>query len=249
MTGFQSIFARIEKKYLLDPEQYRSIVQILRLHGFRQMLYPDPTTCSMYYDTNDYVLARRSIDRPKYKEKLRLRIYGHQAENLSTSFPEIKKKWNGVVYKRRVALPYEEAIRAMETGNMPISTGQIGKEIAYFHELYSGIRPKLIIAYERETWQSPQGSDFRVTFDTSIRCRTDDLDLRHGSSGNLLLDPNLRMMELKLPMAFPRWLTDSLWGHEIHQVHFSKYGEAYLRFILTDSHTPAMSRKETCNVA
>ena len=249
MSGFQTVFARVEKKYLLDPVQYTAITNILRLHGFVRMNYPDPTTCSLYYDTDDCILARRSIERPEYKEKLRLRIYGSIATDKSTAFPEIKKKYNGIVYKRRVEMTYAEAMDALRTGFMPESTGQIGKEISYFHDLYQGIHPRALIAYERETWQAPNGVDLRVTFDSSIRLRDEDLDLRYGSDGYLLLDRDLRMMELKLPMVFPQWLTDSLWNLNIRQVHFSKYGEGYSRYIRSSSSIFLNHIKEVHNVA
>ena len=249
MSHFQTVFARVEKKYLLDSFQYHAITDILRLHGFKQMNYPDPTTCSLYYDTDDCILARRSIERPKYKEKLRLRIYGSIASDQSTAFAEIKKKYNGIVYKRRVEMKYADAFNALQSGYMPKSTGQIGHEIAYFHDLYPGIQPRAIIAYERETWQAPDGVDLRVTFDSSIRFRADDLDLRCGSDGYLLLDRGLRMMELKLPMVFPCWLTDSLWNLNIRQVHFSKYGEGYTRFIRYSSSTETEQFKEVHFVA
>lgn len=249
MSGFQTVFARVEKKFLLDPVQYDDMTQILRLHGFTKMNYPDPTTCSIYFDTEDCILARRSIERPRYKEKLRLRIYGHQAQDNSTAFPEIKKKYNGIVYKRRVEMDYAGALYALRTGIMPESAGQIGKEIEYFHDYYKGIRPTAIIAYERETWQAPNGVDLRVTFDSSIRFRNFDLDLRHGSDGKLLLAPELRMMELKLPMVFPQWMTDSLWGLNIHQVHFSKYGEGYTRFIAPKTVSLPVNTTEVHEVA
>ena len=231
MSTFQTVFARVEKKFALDPDQYGSMTQVLRLHGFTRMEYPDPNTCSIYFDTEDCQLIRRSIERPNYKEKLRLRIYGHMATDASVAFPEIKKKYQGIVYKRRVQMTYADAYDAMISGVMPQTSGQIGREIAYFHDLYQGLRPRAIVAYERETWQAPDGVDLRVTFDSRIRFRADDLDLRHGSEGHLLVPSQIRMMELKLPMVFPQWMTDALWGLDIHQVHFSKYGEGYRRYI------------------
>lgn len=249
MSDSQMIFARVEKKFLLDPGQYESFAQILYLHGMKKINYPDPTTCSIYYDTDECILARRSIDKPTYKEKLRLRIYGHQADDSSTAFLEIKKKYKGIVFKRRVSMNYLEAEQAMQTGIMPSRTGQIGKEIAYFQHLYPGIYPKALIAYERETWQAPGGIDLRITFDSSIRFRADDLDLRHGCDGHLLMNPDMRMMELKLPMVFPQWMADSLWGLHIRQIHFSKYGEAYTRFLSAKTFTLPHSTKEIYHVA
>lgn len=101
--AYQTIFERYEYKYLITRAQKESILKAMEPY-----MQPDeygPTTIrNIYYDTEDYRLIRRSLERPVYKEKLRLRSYA-QASPESTVFAELKKKYKSVVYKRRLALP------------------------------------------------------------------------------------------------------------------------------------------------
>lgn len=75
MAAIQTCFRRYEKKYLLTPAQQEFI-----LHGVRGYMKEDAygryTICNIYYDTEDYSLIRSSLDKPVYKEKLRVRSYG-----------------------------------------------------------------------------------------------------------------------------------------------------------------------------
>ena len=102
-------FKRYEKKYLLTAAQYERIRA--RLDAY---IEPDEffssTVCSLYYDTGDFELIRRSIDAPVYKEKLRVRAYNVPAPD-GTVFVELKKKFKGVVYKRRVMMAADTAMR------------------------------------------------------------------------------------------------------------------------------------------
>ena len=71
----QLVFNRYEKKYLMPESVYLALCERLK----EQMSvdqYGLTTICNLYYDTPDDLLIRRSIERPKYKEKLRLRSYG-----------------------------------------------------------------------------------------------------------------------------------------------------------------------------
>ncbi len=85
------VFERVEKKYKLSDEQYRRFVA-----GLKGKMAVDDygrhTICNLYYDTPSDELIRRSIEKPKYKEKIRLRSYGIPTPE-STVFLEIKKKW------------------------------------------------------------------------------------------------------------------------------------------------------------
>lgn len=99
MSGYQSVFCRVEVKFMLTAAQYRALIPVLK-----QYMVPDDffksTISNLYYDTPDFRLIRTSLAKPRYKEKLRLRCYNVPAEE-SQSFVEIKKKVDGVVYKRR----------------------------------------------------------------------------------------------------------------------------------------------------
>lgn len=201
------------------------------MHGFEHMDFPDDNTCSIYFDTKDYLLARRSIERPVYKEKFRLRTYGARAESGDVAFPEIKKKYDHVVYKRRIQMTYGEAYECLLQGSVPESFGQIGREISHMFELYPGLQPSALIAYRRDPYLAPGGIDLRVTFDHDIRFRKDRLDLRYGSDGIRIFPEDMFIMELKLPGVFPKWMADAIWSLGIEPTHFSKYGEAYRRFL------------------
>lgn len=98
----QLTFERVEKKYLLTPAQLDALAPMLHRH-MQIDQYGRHTICNVYYDTPDYRLIRTSLQKPVYKEKLRLRSYGVPGPG-DTVFVELKKKYRGVVYKRRTAL-------------------------------------------------------------------------------------------------------------------------------------------------
>lgn len=225
----QSVFARIEKKYLLDEAQARAIADALCHRAFRLLDFGDPAVQSLYYDARDFCLIRRSLERPNYKEKLRLRVYG-QPDADGRSYVEIKKKYRGVVYKRRVELPLGQAVAGITAGRMPPDCGQIGREIDRCVAFY-GLEPKCMILYDRDAWVSGE-EDVRVTFDRCIRCRFDHLDVMRPQEGDALLPEDQVIMEVKVPGAYPLWLTRLLYSAGARPVHFSKYGTAYRRYIL-----------------
>lgn len=147
-----SIFQRREIKFLVDARQ-RAILE----RAFRGRMAPDPhgesTICSIYYDTPDCRLARASLEKPIYKEKLRMRSYG-RASPEGTVFLELKKKYKGVVFKRRIELPEEEASACMAGESLLPADRQIGREIDYFRRFYEGIRPADYLCYDRSPWYS-----------------------------------------------------------------------------------------------
>lgn len=218
-------FQRIEKKYLLDAEQY----EILRavLDGFIEPDdYPDSTICNVYYDTPDHLLIRRSLDKPMYKEKFRLRSYG-PATSQSLAFMEIKKKYDGIVYKRRVATATEEAMSYLQGGNTPqVNDTQIMEEIDWLLHTYDLI-PSMYLAYDRLAFRDTEDPELRITFDRNIRYRTYDLDLTSGDYGKRLLPSEQVLMEIKIPGAAPVWLSHALSELKIFPESFSKYGKCY----------------------
>ena len=223
--GFQSVFARVEKKFLLDDRGAAFLVQGLEAHGFRELCFGSPLIQSLYFDTADYLLVRHSVERPDYKEKLRLRVYG-RADRTSTGWVEIKKKAGGIVYKRRTGLPLPEALAAISTGVLPEETGQIGREIAWLLHRYGGLTPAALISCERRSFEKPE-EGLRVTFDRHVRFRDRDFDMTRPPSGTELLPPGRVLAEVKVPGAYPLWLTRLLWESGARQTHFSKYGTAY----------------------
>lgn len=219
-----NVFQRQEIKFLLDSRQ-RAIVE----QAFRGRMRPDEhgesTICNIYYDTPDYRLIRASLDKPVYKEKLRLRSYGAASEETDV-FLELKKKYKGVVYKRRIELPLWRAEAAME-GLSPLPDCQIGREIAYALKFYRDLRPAVYLCYDRSAWFGAEDPTLRVTFDRAIRFRTEDMRLSASTGGRHLLMPGWSLMEVKTAAAIPLWLVEALEAGEIRQTSFSKYGEAY----------------------
>lgn len=229
MSKLQTIFKRVEKKYMLTPEQYDGLNAVLRAQGMLPDEYGKHAVCNVYYDTKDDLLIRQSIEKPVYKEKLRLRCYGTEGEE-NIVFAEIKKKYKGIVYKRRITIDQEQAYRwFVEERGCPQPT-QIGRELDYMMKRYD-LYPRVYIGYDRLALFNPDNPDLRVTFDTDIRWRTSRLDLREGDGGQPLLDPDQILMEIKIPGALPIWLCRAMEELGIRQRSFSKYGTCYEKFL------------------
>lgn len=220
----QKVFNRYEKKYLLDQKTYEVFKKELDVY-MAEDSYGWHTIRNIYFDTADDALIRTSIEKPKYKEKFRVRCYGQPTED-STYFLEIKKKYNGLVNKRRIPLSREEAKKYLEEGDAPKETGQIYREVDYFFTHY-GIQPKRYIAYDRLAMFGKDDPDFRVTFDVAIRSPTDNLTLQSDENTTLLLTPGYYLMEVKISDAMPKWFVDLLSKYGIYNTSFSKYGMFY----------------------
>lgn len=226
----QLTFERVEKKYLLTPAQLDALAPML--HRYMQIdQYGRHTICNVYYDTPDYRLIRTSLQKPVYKEKLRLRSYGVPGPG-DTVFVELKKKYRGVVYKRRTALELTAAERWL-AGDGPAPEGQIAREIEYFQSLYR-TDPAVFLAYDRAAMFGRQDPDLRLTLDENIRWRTDALALSAGDRGSPLSVQGLYLMEVKLPGVMPLWLAHGLAQAGAAPVSFSKYGCCYREFLQED---------------
>ena len=231
MAVIQS-FNRFESKYLLTEEQKERFVSAVGEHLVKDE-YDKYTICNIYLDTDDFRFIEHSLDKPIYKEKLRIRSYGTANDN-SMVFFEIKKKFRKIVYKRRIIIPFNEAEDYIENGIRPPSLygyteNQIFNEIDYLMKKYKPV-PKLFLAYDRVAYSDNRFSGFRVTFDKDIRGRWDDLTLRRDEN-NELLDTgieNYNVMELKCEGAMPLYYVNLLRELGIHQISFSKYGRIYV---------------------
>lgn len=228
MTQVKEVFRRYEKKYILEEEAYQ-----IFLKRIQEKMVPDQygkhTICNIYYDTETYELIRSSIEKPVYKEKLRLRSYGvPQKEDVV--FIELKKKFDGIVYKRRVPIRLKDAVGYLDHGEMPDKPCQILKEVDWFLNFYHP-HPAVYIAYDRIAMYGKENEDLRVTFDTNIRFREEALNLTKGTWGEPILGEGLHLMELKIPNAMPVWLSRLLTQLSIYPVSYSKYGAYYKNYI------------------
>ena len=221
----QEIFKRVEEKWLLPKEEYRRLLPELRKH-MEEDVYGKYTISNIYYDTADFRLIRESLEKPVYKEKLRVRSYG-RADSCDNVFVELKKKYQEVVYKRRISLPEREAMFYLGSDASGGLDGQIGSEIDYFRFFYKHLAPKVYISYDREAFYDREDDSFRVTFDENIMWRDRDLSLTKPAYGSTILPPDTSLMEVKTSGGIPLWMTSVLSENGIFKTSFSKYGRAY----------------------
>ena len=230
------VFNRYEYKYLIDSEVRKRVEEALLSnmeldeYNKKHELY---TISNIYYDTEDNYLIRQSLSKPKYKEKLRLRSYGVPKED-DKVFLEIKKKFCGLVNKRRTRIRLDEAYDFLASYRKPelkkYMNGQILNEIEYLLKKYE-LKPMLYLAYDRKAFFSKENRDLRITFDTNIRTRRYDLRLEMGDYGEQLLDDGMWLMEVKAEKSIPLWLARLLSENRIYKIGFSKYGKEYERMI------------------
>lgn len=231
------VFNRYEKKYMVDAQKMPALLERLEEH-----MLPDKhnaggklyTIYNIYYDTDDDELIRKSIEKPVYKEKLRLRSY--KLPSLEDSvFVEVKKKYKGLVNKRRTSMTLREAYEFIEKGTLP-DTGnsnlnrQVLKELAYFRMFYR-LSPKVCICYDRMAFFEKGNGDFRLTFDTNIRARRSNVGLENGDDGERILPEEKWLMEVKISDSAPVWFTKLTSELELYPATFSKYGTEYKRYV------------------
>ena len=214
------IFERKEIKYFLNKEKFDNIIKVIN-EKMKPDKYAKSTIQSLYFDTDTDILVRRSLEKPYYKEKLRLRSYGI-ANMDSNVFLEIKKKYAGVVYKRRIELKQKDAFLFINN-KINLDT-QIGNEINYFRDYYKTLKPKTLLIYDRLAYSL---GDLRITFDTNIRYRNIDLTLDMGLYGNPLVEKDDVLMEIKVSSSMPFWLIKLLEENNVYKTSFSKYGKSY----------------------
>ena len=229
--GVQMTFKRYELKYILTRRQVKLLKDAMNAH-MQLDRFGHSTIRNIYLDTDNYRLIRRSIEKPLYKEKLRLRAYGKAGTN-DPVLVELKKKFESVVYKRRLTLPHRAAMDALENGLPLPADSQIAREIAAFRDFYGPtLKPAMFLSYEREAYYPIDGTDFRLTLDENILWRTDHIDLGASCWGTSILGPDEVLMELKTPGGIPLWMTRFFTENNIRKISFSKYGTAYKQMLV-----------------
>ncbi len=235
------IFNRYERKYVLTTKQKDDLIIFLKdflIDDFYSNSGSKYSVHNIYFDTQDFAIIRNSIQRPKYKDKLRLRSYKTIPSDDDLVFLEIKKKFQGVVNKRRVIISYKDAINYLENNVMPVFTSyfdqQVMQEIDYFIKIHKA-KPGAYIAYDRVALMSPN-EQLRVTFDHNIIFRNKDITLQKTHGEPVLNDSDIWLMEVKSENNFPFWLARKLSEYELYSQSFSKYGKAYQKFLLGGNH-------------
>lgn len=229
-------FKRYEKKYILTKEQYDKLIPRISEYMDPDKFCKDGRNYSIYniyYDTEDNQVIRHSIDKPYYKEKLRLRSYKIPKSYDDTVFLELKKKINGIVSKRRVVMTLGEAEKFLKFREKPKTNdyvnNQVLKEIEYYLD-NNTVKEKIYISYSRKAFFAKDDKDFRITFDSKLLTRRDNLSLEAGPFGQNLLENNQYLMEVKILGAIPIWFTKILSELKIYNTNFSKYGNEYMDY-------------------
>ena len=226
------IFSRVELKYLLSTEDVDALMPLLAEnmdcdpYNFGGKTYQ---ISNIYFDTAQNELIIKSLEKPVYKEKLRLRSYGRVENPEQTVFLAIKKKFDGVVYKRRTPFTYNNAISFLEEQKLPENektNWQVLREIMDLQKRYE-LLPRVFISYERLAFFGNNNSDFRITLDRNILTRREDLKLDSEIYGTPLLQEGMWLMEAKAFKSFPLWFAKFLSNRKIYSRSFSKYGSEY----------------------
>ena len=220
----QSIFNRRENKYLITAEQgaalQRQLTRYMTIDRQGEYLVQN-----LYYDTDNWDIIRESIERPLYKEKLRLRFYGQKTRE-SCGYLELKKKFRGITYKRRIDFPLNELDNRSVREIVSSIDSQISREINFFLQR-KAVSEKIYIAYARIAYNDIADGDLRITFDKDILFRLISTDNYNSGENRQILTPNQMVMEIKTTGAIPLWLSKTLSENNIFPVPFSKFGICY----------------------
>ena len=214
-------FKRREEKYLLTQNQYSYLLNKINNYIEKDKYY-ESNICNIYFDTDNFDLIRNSIEKPLYKEKVRLRSY-NVPELEDKVFFEIKKKYNGISNKRRITLKLNEFNNYYLYNQIPNCNRQIYKELDYIMQ-NNKLKPKVFLAYNRFSYYSKEDKNFRITFDKNLRYRVLDLDLNQGDCGKKYFKDDTYILEIKTLSSMPLWLVKVLSELKIFPASFSKYG-------------------------
>jgi hypothetical protein len=224
----QKIFKRYEKKYLVTQEQVAAFQDVFQPRTEPDQ-YGEYLVQNLYYDTESWDIMRASVESPCYKEKMRLRCYG-LIDRETIFFLELKKKYKGIVYKRRTAIPAKELYDRTVRDIVSEETSQISRELD-FYLLSNAVSERIYISYQRTAFTGTENKNLRITFDTDIRYRINALDFSSRDGEHSLLAPDIMLMEIKTPDIIPLWLARALSEHGIFPTPFSKAGICYTRHI------------------
>ena len=224
-----TVMKRYELKYLLTAGQTEFLREKLKGHMEIDQ-YGKTSIASLYYDTPTYQLIRTSVEKPEFKEKIRLRSYGISTETTPV-FLELKRKAYGIVYKRRVETTIPLVHKFFSGEGDICAPGQINREITAFRDYYKTLVPACMIIYDRTAYFEP-GGNLRLTIDEAPRYRVSDLTLTKSMDGVPLLPEGWTILEIKVQDAMPLYLAGILSEGGIRKGSFSKYGEAYRKQLL-----------------
>lgn len=226
MKPFKTKFQRVETKFIISEKQFEQLNQVFD-HYMEPNEYADSTIANLYYDTPTFQMIRASIEKPDYKEKIRVRSYNPTPTGQTAVFTEVKKKVNKVVYKRRLSSELDKTMDFLQGDDTALPASQVKEELIYMMQQYDSLEPKMYIYYDRFALQGKEDESVRITFDSNLLYRNYDLDLTKGVYGEALLPQGYRLMEVKIAGAYPIWLSRLLSEVGVYKSSFSKYGAAY----------------------
>lgn len=221
-------FKRYEIKFLMNDEQRKSIARVIK-ENIAPDKYNQNTVKNVYLDTPNYLLARRSIEHPLYKEKLRLRCYNEPCDETEV-FVELKKKYKGITYKRRFAMPLYSIDSWLKEEITP-PKNQIIAEIDFFKHRYEDLKPRMVLNYDREAYVD-EAKNVRITIDSNIRSDVCNITLLNNNPSHMIIPKEYSLMEIKTLGGVPLWLVQPLSEMKLYRCSFSKYGHAYKQMIM-----------------
>jgi len=232
----QTVFSRNEKKYLITQMQADRLIDAL-VTNMKPDKYSTYWVQNIYYDTENWDIIRTSMEKPHYKEKMRMRCYGNP-ETTDRMFLELKKKYSGVVYKRRLPIIPSEIASSSIDEILSKDSSQIAKELAY-HIQMTGVTEKFFISYHRQAFAGLNDDSLRLTLDSDISYRLDRLCFSNSRKGmasiplnsNNTNNPNGFLLEIKTPLSIPLWLVHLLSELGIFATSFSKYAACFTDWI------------------
>ncbi len=224
---YENIFQRVEEKYILTKKERDQILEKIAPYIKKDKFY-ESKICNIYFDTCNSDLIINSIEKPLFKEKIRLRSYGVPSLN-DDVFLERKEKYEGIVGKRRTKMKLKEFYNYLNTNNYD-TKNQIMKEIDYCFKYYD-LYPVIYIAYDRISYKGVYEKELRITFDEKLRSRREGLKLELGDKGDLYFKEDIYLMEIKTLSSIPLWFVKVLSELKIYPKSFSKYGNIYMKEI------------------
>ncbi|MBQ9029760.1 polyphosphate polymerase domain-containing protein [Candidatus Saccharibacteria bacterium] len=236
----QEVFRRVETKYILTPAEFKALLEIIAPY-IEKDRYFKATNCSVYYDTDSRYLAIHSMEKPLYKEKIRIRSYNVPKSLDDEIFIEIKKKYNGIGSKRRITTTLKDFYHYEKTGELKTENAQIKAELDHCFNFYH-LKPALYVAYDRLSFSGKNDDNFRLTFDQNVRSREDNLQLEYGDAGDHYFKNHEIVMEVKVLDAYPIWFTRALSHLHIYPASFSKYGRIYEQRLNAREEKPIVRR-------
>lgn len=225
------VFSRVEKKFIISQKDVDILKELLKNYMNLDLYNKDEKPYSIYniyFDTPSNELIINSLEKPIYKEKLRLRSYGPSKLDGIVYF-EIKKKFKEIVYKRRTPIILMEAYEFIKNGKMPEKSQlnvQVFNEVKELMNRYD-LKPKVFLSYDRFAYFGKDDESFRITLDKNIQTRRTDLQLEETKEAKKLLDDDKWLMEAKGNYSFPLWFVHFLSERKIQSNSFSKYGKEF----------------------